>query len=147
MKVILTQDTPNLGVLGDVINVKLGYARNFLIPRGLAVEFNANTAKAMEEKKKNTAQLLRKKKQEAELTAQKLAAASFTIAVKVVDEDKLFGSVTPEMIQKALETEGVSVDKKNIILEEPIKKLGIYQVPVRLHPEVTVNCKVWVVKE
>jgi large subunit ribosomal protein L9 len=147
MKVILTQDTPNLGVLGDIVNVKLGYARNFLIPRGLAVEFNANAAKAMEEKKQKNAQLLKKKKQEAELTAQKLAGVSFTIAVKVVDEDKLFGSVSPEMIQKALEAEGVSADKKDIILEQPIKKLGIYQVPVKLHPEVTVNCKVWVVKE
>ncbi len=147
MKVILTQDMSNLGILGDVVNVKSGYARNFLIPRGIAVEFNPGSIKAIEEKKKKNAQLLEKKKEDAAALAQKLALTSFTIAVKVIEEDRLFGSVTAEMIQKALEAEGVSVDKKDIILEEPIKKLGIYQVPIKLHQEITVTCKVWVVKE
>lgn len=147
MKVILTQDAPNLGVLGDVVNVKSGYARNFLIPKGMAVVFNANSVKVIEEKKKKNTLLQVKKKEDAAVLAQKLAGASFTIAVKVIEEDRLFGSVSVEMIQKALETENVSVDKKDIVLEEPIKKLGVYQVPVKLHPEVTANCKIWVVKE
>lgn len=147
MKVILTQDTPNLGVLGDVVDVKSGYAQNFLIPKGIAVVFNSNSVKVIEEKRKKSAQLLKKKKEDAEVLAQKLAAASFTIAVKVVEEDRLFGSVSAEMIQKALESESVFVDKKDIILEEPLKKLGIYQVPVKLHPEITATCKIWVVKE
>lgn len=147
MKVILTQDTPNLGVLGDVVDVNRGYARNFLIPKGIAVVFNSNSVKVIEEKKKKNAQSLKKKKEDAAVLAQKLANASFTIAVKVIEEDRLFGSVTAEIIQKALEAESVFVDKKDINLEEPIKKLGIYQVPVKLHPEITVTCKIWVVKE
>ncbi len=147
MKAILTQDVPNLGVLGDVVNVKRGYARNFLIPNGIAVEFNSNSVKVIEEKKKKNAQLLKKKKEDAVVLAQKLTGVSFTIAVKVIEEDRLFGSVSAEMIQKALEAESVFVDKKDINLEEPIKKLGIYQVPVKLHPEITVTCKIWVVKE
>jgi len=147
MKVILTQDTPNLGVLGDVVNVKRGYVRNFLIPKGIAVEFNSNSVKVIEEKKKKNAQLLKNKKEDAAVLAQKLTGVSFTIAVKVIEEDRLFGSVSAEMIQKALEAESVFVDKKDINLEEPIKKLGIYQVPVKLHPEITATCKIWVVKE
>lgn len=147
MKVILTQDTSNLGVLGDVVNVNRGYARNFLIPQGIAIEVNPGSIKAIEEKKKKNTQLLKKKKEDTEVLAQKLANASFTIAVKVIEEDRFFGSVSAEMIQKAMEAESVFVDKKDIILEEPIKKLGIYQVPVKLHPEITAICKIWVVKE
>jgi large subunit ribosomal protein L9 len=147
MKVILTQDVPSLGALGDVVTVKSGYARNFLIPKGAAVEFTAQGVKAIEEKKKKNAALLQKKKEEASALAGKLANASCTVAVKVIEEDRLFGSVTAEMIQKALEADGITVDKKDIALEEPIKKLGVYQVPLKLHPEVTASCKVWVVKE
>lgn len=136
-----------MGSLGDVINVKDGYARNYLIPHGLAVEFNQQNLNVLEEKKKKNELGLKKKKEEALVLAQKLGTVSCTIAVKVIDDDRLFGSVTNEIIQKALEAEGVMVDKRDIQLQEPIKKLGVYSVPVKLHPEIAVNCKIWIVKE
>lgn len=147
MKVILTQEIPNLGSFGEVVKVKDGYARNFLIPNGAALMFNPNNLKIIEEKKKNEQVQSKKRKDEALALAEKLTNFSCTVSVKVIEEDRLFGSVTPEMIQKACEIDGVNIDKKVIHLEEPIKKLGVYQVPVKLHPEVTVNFKVWVVKE
>lgn len=147
MKVILAQDAPSMGKVGEVVVVKDGYARNFLIPKGIAMEFNPQNLKRAEEKKKKVELQSKKKKEDAEVLGQKLANASCTIAVKVIEEDRIFGSVTVEMIQEALKSEGADVDKKDIQLEEPIKKLGVYQIPVKLHPEVTISCKVWVVKE
>jgi len=147
MKVILTQDTPNLGALGDVVTVKDGYARNFLIHNGTAILFNSQNQKIIEEKKKKDELQVKKRKEDAQVVAQKLSGVSCTIAVKVIEDDRLFGSVSPEMVQKALEPEGIIVDKKDIHIEEPIKKLGVYQIPIKLHPEVTASCKVWVVKE
>ncbi|NQU73452.1 MAG: 50S ribosomal protein L9 [Candidatus Omnitrophica bacterium] len=147
MKVILTQDVPKLGSLGEVINIKDGHARNFLIPKGTALVFNAHNLKIMESRKKKEEFLLKRKKEDALALSEKLKASSCTIAVKAIDEDKIFGSVTTEMIQKAFEAEGVSIDKKAVQLEEPIKKLGVYQIPIKLHPEVIINCKVWIVKE
>lgn len=147
MKVILTQDMPNLGILGDVVNVKVGYARNFLIPRGLAIEYSSQSVKVVEDKKRKSEQVLKRKKEDAAALAEKLAGASCTLTVKVIEDDRLFGSVTAEMIQKALEADSILVDKKDIIIDEPIKKLGVYQIPVKLHPEITASCKIWVVKE
>lgn len=147
MKVILAQDAPNIGKVGEVVVVQDGYARNFLIPKGIAMEFSPQNLKVAEDKKKKIELQSKKRKEDAAAIGQKLANTSCTIAVKVIDEDRIFGSVTVEMIQGALESEGASVDKKDIQLEEPIKKLGVYQVPIKLHPEVTINCKVWVVKE
>ncbi|MDD5449679.1 MAG: 50S ribosomal protein L9 [Candidatus Omnitrophica bacterium] len=147
MKVILAQDSPSVGKIGDVITVKDGYARNFLIPKGIAMEFLPANLKAAEAKKTKAALNTKKRKEDADVLAQKLADASWTIPVKIIEEDRIFGSVTVETIQKAFEAEGITIDKKDIQLEEPIKKLGIYQVPVRLHPEVVVSCKIWVVKE
>jgi large subunit ribosomal protein L9 len=100
----------------------------------------------IEEKKKKNELQSKKKKEDALALASRMATVSCTVAVKVIDEERLFGSVTTEMIQKALEAEGVNVDKKDIVLEEPIKKLGVYQIPITLHPEVSSSCKVWVVK-
>lgn len=147
MKVILAQDAPNIGKVGEVVVVQDGYARNFLIPKGIAMEFSPQNLKVAGDKKKKIELQSKKRKEDAAAIGQKLANTSCTIAVKVIDEDRIFGSVTVEMIQGALESEGASVDKKDIQLEEPIKKLGVYQVPIRLHPEVTINYKVWVVKE
>lgn len=147
MKVILIRNAPSVGSLGEVVNVKDGYARNFLIPHGIALIFSAQNLKIMEEKRKKEEVQLKRKKEDALVLAEKVANASYTIAVKVIEEDRLFGSVSVEMIQKAFETEGVNIDKKSIQLDEPIKKLGVYQIPIKLHPEVVVSCKVWVVKE
>jgi len=147
VKVILTQNVPKLGSLGEVINVKDGHARNFLIPKGTALILNDHNLKIMEGRKKKEEVLLKRKKEDALVLAEKLKTSSCTIAVKVIDEDRIFGSVTTEMVQKAFEAEGVSIDKKAVQLEEPIKKLGVYQIPIKLHPEVIINCKVWFVKE
>jgi len=147
MKVILTQDIPKLGSFGEVINVKDGYARNFLLPNGSALIFSPQNLKVMEDKKKKEEFQSKKKKEEAVALSERLANSSCTIAVKIIDEDRMFGSVTADMIQKAFEAEGVSIDKRTIELETPIKKLGVYQIGIKLHPEVIVNCKVWVVKE
>lgn len=147
MKVILKQDVKSFGSIGDVVKVKDGYARNYLIPNGLAVDFTPANAKAVEEMKKKVEIQQKKRKEDAQALAEKLANFSCTVAVKVVEDERLFGSVTVEIIHKAFEAEGVNIDKKLIQLDEPIKKLGVYQIPVKLHPEVTVNCKLWVVKE
>jgi large subunit ribosomal protein L9 len=141
------QAISTLGAFGEVVNVKDGYARNFLIPKGAAVEFNPQNLKVVEDRKKKNEVQSKKKKEDAQALSKKLEATSYTIAVKVVEEDRLFGSVTADMIQEALEAEGVVVEKRDIQLEEPIKKLGVYNIPISLHPEVTANCKVWVVKE
>ena len=147
MKVILAQDAPNIGKVGEVVVVKDGYARNFLIPKGIAMDFNPQNLKAVEEKKKKIEFQSKKSKDDAAALGQKLENISCTVAVKVIEEDRIFGSITVEMIQKALESEGLNIDKKYIQLEEHIKKLGVYQIPIKLHPEVTVSCKVWIVKE
>jgi large subunit ribosomal protein L9 len=147
MKLILTQDVPKLGLIGEVVNVKDGYARNFLLPRGVAVISTSQNMRLMEELKKKRQVEAKKEKEAALVISERLANASCTVSVKVIEEDRIFGSVTPEMIQKALEDEGIRLDKKTIHMEEHIKKLGVYQVAVRLHPEVTATCKVWVVKE
>lgn len=147
MKLILTQDVPSLGLVGEVVNVKDGYARNFLLPSGVAVPSTPQNMQLMEELKKKRQIEAKKQKDEALVLSEKLVNASCTIPVKVIEEDRIFGSVTSEMIQKAFEAEGVRLDKKTIHIDEPIKKLGVYQVAVKLHPEVTISCKVWVVKE
>ena len=147
MKVILMQDMPNLGVLGDVCSVADGYARNFLIRKGIAVSFNPQNLRVVEEKKKKSSLQSKKIKEDAVLLGEKLANVSCTIPVKVIDDDRLFGSVSAEMLQKALEAEGITINKNDIQLEEPIKALGVYQVSIKLHPEVVTSCKVWVVKE
>ena len=147
MKVILTQDIPKIGSLGEVVTVKDGHARNFLIPKGIALAFTDQNLKIMESKKKKEEGQLKKKKEEAIALSEKVANFSYTIPVKTIEEDRIFGSITLEMVQKAFEAEGVAIDKRAIQLEEPIKKLGVYQIPIKLHPEVVVNCKVWVVKE
>lgn len=147
MKVILTQEVKGLGTVGDVVNVKDGYARNYLMPRGLVLAVTPHNLKIAEEKKKKSELQLKQRKEDALALAEKLSSSSCTIAVKVIDEDRLFGSVTADMVHRALEQEGVAIDSGAIEIEEPIKKLGVYQVPIRLHPEVTASCKVWVVKE
>ena len=147
MKVILTQDIPNLGSAGKVVNVKDGYARNFLFPKGNALVVTPQNLKIIEERKKKEEVKSKKEKEEALALAERLTNVSCTIAVKVIEQDRIFGSVTAEMIQRALEAEGINIDKKVIHLEDPIKNLGVYQVSLKLHPEVVSSCKVWVVKE
>ncbi len=147
MKVILRKNFDQLGKVGDVVNVKEGYARNYLIPRQIAYQATAGNIRALEEEKK---QLLKKEAKELD-SAQKLASElekiSITIPVKVGEEEKIFGSVTHQMIADAIKDKGFEIDKRKIDITEPIKALGIYTVSVKLHPSVAASIKTWVVRE
>ncbi len=147
MKVILRKDVDGLGKRGDVINVKTGYARNKLIPQGLVFEYSKGNLKRFEEEKKFLKIQDAKNKKQAEELAEKLKEVSITISQKAHDNDELYGSVNQTMIAKELEEKGFSIDKSAILLDEHIKKIGVYEIQVRLHPEVTGTVKVWVVKD
>ena len=147
MKVILRQDFESLGKIGDLIDVKDGYARNYLIPRNIAYLATESSLRMLEEEKKQSAKRLEKEKKEAEGLAGELAKLSITIKMKVGEDEKLFGSVTSQMIADAVAEKGMTLDKRNIELEDSIKSLGIYDVPVRLKGGVNATLKVWVVRE
>jgi len=147
MKVILKSDVKDLGRIGEVVNVKDGFARNFLVPQGLAVEASTKNVKAFEHEKKKIQEMAKKVKAGAAGIAEKIAAARITIKAKAGEEDKLFGSVTSMDIVEALKAEGIEIDKKRIQLDEPIKRLGEYQIAVKLHSEVSAQLNVQVVPE
>jgi|SRR3990172_4630503 len=147
MKVILRKNFESLGQIGDIVEVKTGYAINFLIPRKIAYTAIDGNIKALEEEKKN---LTRKTEQElhaAESISTELEKVSVTIPVQVGEEDKIFGSVTTQMISDALVEKGFEIDKRKIEIEEQIKTLGIYSVNIKLHTNVNAKIKVWVVRE
>jgi large subunit ribosomal protein L9 len=147
MEIILREDFETLGQAGEVVSVKDGYARNFLIPKGIAYLANAANKKRYENDVKQQAWRLNRDKKIAEELAVKLENVSCTISVQVGEEDKMFGSVTSQNIAESLAAQGYEVDKRKILLEDPIKSLGIYSVPIKLHSEVEATVKVWVVKE
>ena len=147
MEVILKQDIERLGKAGTVLKVKDGFARNFLIPNGLAMSHSSANLKKLEQEKQKKVSRLEKLKKEAQDLSLRLTAISLTIPVMIHDEDKLYGSITSMDISLALKEEGFDIDKDSIILGEPIKSLGIYEVPINLHPEVSCKVKVWVVKK
>ena len=147
IKLILKQDVDKLGKTGEIVKVKDGYGRNFLLPKGLALEASsANLQKLQQQQHQKDAQIKRQK-EEFQALADKLKDASCTIAVNTHDDEKLYASIDAQNISKALQEEGFEVDKKYISLNQPIEALGIYEVTVKLHPEVTTNVKVWVVKK
>lgn len=147
MKIILRQDYENLGKTGDIVNVKPGFARNYLLPKKIAYPAQQNYVRMLEEENRQKQQRQRKEKKQAEEMAAKLSGVSVTISVSVGEEDKMFGSVTSQDIAAALKEQNYEVDRRKIVLEEPIKALGIYSVPIKVYPEVEANVKVWVVKE
>ena len=147
MKVLLREDYKGLGETGEVVKVKDGFARNFLIPQGVAFIATEQNQKKYENDLKQKGWRLERDKQNAEELAKKLENVSATISVQVGEEDKLFGSVTSQNIADSLAEQGFKFEKRKILLEEPIKTLGIYSVPIKLHTEVTGTVKVWVVKE
>lgn len=147
MKVILRQNYEGLGSIGDVVAVKDGYARNYLVPRKIAYRATPSTLNALEEEKKQHERKETKSVKEAEALSSKLGNVSLTIAMKVGEDEKLFGSVTSQMIADALAAQNFIVDKRDITLEEPIKALGIFEVPVKVHAKVSAKVKVWVVRE
>jgi large subunit ribosomal protein L9 len=147
MRIVLREDVDNLGRRGEVVKVAEGYARNFLLPKGKALPATAGNLKTIEREKRRYVVQQAKEKQEAESQAQRLAGLSCTVVRKVGENDVLYGSVTAADIAEYLEKDGIAIDKRRIQIAEPIKSLGIYTIPVRLHSEVTAQLKVWVVKE
>lgn len=147
MEVILKQSVERLGNALDIVKVKSGFARNYLIPRGLAVIATESNKKMVGENLRQKQLREEKENQRAKVMARKMETTSLTIAVKVGEDEKLFGSVTSQMISDLLKKEGIEIDKKDIELEEPIKELGVYSVPIRLSKNVAAKIKVWVVKE
>ncbi|HAK88714.1 MAG TPA: 50S ribosomal protein L9 [Nitrospiraceae bacterium] len=147
MQVILKDNVKDVGHIGDMVNVKDGFARNFLIPKGFAVEANPKNLKALEHEKRKIQELVKKAKSAAEDMAAKISGTSITIKAKSGEEDKLFGSVTAMDIAEALKKEGLDVDKKKIVIDEPIKRLGSYTVSVKIHQEVSAQVNVQVVSE
>jgi large subunit ribosomal protein L9 len=144
MKIILRQDVEHLGNVGELVTVKDGFARNYLIPRNLAYYASPKAIKMLETEKKQYEAKKAKLKVDAEHLAAKLADTQVTIAMQAGEEERLFGSVTNIMIAQELATKGFDIDRRIILLEEPIKKLGNYEVKVKLHPEVIATVKVWV---
>jgi large subunit ribosomal protein L9 len=147
MKVILREDVSNLGAAGNIVNVAPGYARNYLIPRQYAIPATSNNMAAFEHERRAVDARRNKQKREADALRTKLEKISCSIAKKVGEQDKLFGSVTTQDIEAAINAEGFQIDKKDILLTEPIKALGVYTVPIRVFDDVIANTKVWVVKE
>ena len=147
MEVILKQDIGGLGKAGVVVKVKDGFGRNFLIPGGLALPLTAGNLKKLEQEKKQKTLEIEKTKKQAEDLKEKLAGMSLTIPVLAQEDDKLYGSIGAQELSQALKEEGLEVDKSIIALDQPIKALGIYEVPLALHPEVPAKIKVWIVKK
>ncbi len=147
MKVILKEDIPNLGKAGQIIKVKNGYARNFLLPKGLALLADEKNMKLLEYQKKKIEEEAKKKRQDAESIAQKLSEIQLNIKAKAGEDQKLFGSVTSKDIAEALEKEGIMIDKKQINILEPIKRVGEYEVDIKLPANVVAKVKVNIIPE
>lgn len=146
MKVILREDVDKLGRMGDLVNVADGYARNFLLPRNMAALATTKNIKSLEHEKRVIADRVKKEKMAAEEEAKEISAVSVSIPVQVGEEGKLFGSVTSKDIADAIAAQGFEIDKRRIQLEKPIKEIGTFMVPVKVHHDVTAQVKVEVIK-
>ena len=147
MKVILSQDVDHLGTIGDIVNVRNGYARNFLLPRGLATVANESNKKALD----HQLRVLERRREKALKAAKALGATvektSLTVTKQVGEDERIFGSVTTAELEELLKAEGLDVAKKDITILDEIKKVGVYTAQIKLHPEVTPKFKVWVVAQ
>ncbi len=147
MEIILRKEVQNLGTIGDTVNVKNGYARNYLIPRNLAYVATDGARKRIELEKRQYAKQMIKEKEGAEMLSEQLSELQVSIPMKVGEEGRLYGSVTPQMIAQELSVRGFNIDRRVIVIEDPIKSLGVFDVKVKLHPEVTATLKIWVISE
>ena len=147
MKVILKEDIPKLGTMGETVKVAPGYGRNYLIPQGKAVLATSKNLKELEHQRQLILRKVELVRKDAESFAEKFRGLTLTLARKVLEEDKIYGSVSVGDISKALEEAGVEIERKMIKLAEPIKSLGEFQVPVKVHADVTAELTVQVVKE
>lgn len=146
MEVILRQAVDTLGHTGDIVKVSSGYARNFLLPRGIAYEATAGNKKRLEQERARLEAAEGERRGSAQELATKIEQVSLTFSARVGEEGKLFGSVTTADIAHELEKQGIHIEKRQIDLHEPIKALGVYRVPVRLHADVKPEVRVWVIK-
>ena len=147
LKLLLIENVDNTGIVGDVVTVRKGFARNFLLPRGLAYEATPGNRKRIEQERARLEAAEAERTSAARDVAGKLEQVQLTFSARVGDEGKLFGSVTAADIAHQLEQQGLKVEKRMIDLHEPIKALGVYKVPVRLHAGVHPEIKVWVIKQ
>ncbi len=147
MQIILTDNVVHLGKVGDVVKVKDGYARNYLLPRQLAMQATPGNVKRIEREKSKRLAVYEEHKKEAQQQADVLSKVSLTIAVEVNDQEKLYGAVSETEILKAFEAEGHKVEKKTLVIEKTIEELGIFEVGVKLHPEVIAKIRLWVTKK
>jgi large subunit ribosomal protein L9 len=147
MEVILRQAVDNLGHPGDVVTVSAGYARNYLLPRGVAFAATPGNLKRIAQEKARLEAAEGERRAAAEALAKQFEEVSVTFAARVGEEGKLFGSVTAADIAQQLETQGYHIEKRQVDLHEPIRALGMYKVPVRLHADVKPEIKVWVIKQ
>jgi large subunit ribosomal protein L9 len=146
MRVILKQEVHNLGDAGDIVKVAPGYGRNFLMPRGLAIPASEGSVRELEHQKRVAESIARKQLAAAKELAAKLEQAAITLRREAGDDDKLFGSVTNRDIVEALAAEGITVDRRSVQLDENIRSIGLFTVPVRLHRQVAANVRVFVIR-
>ena len=147
MKVILTETVDSIGQIGDLVNVAPGYARNFLLPKKLAMEATGKNVRELEHKKRLLALKREKQRQEMLSYAEKLNAVTISMRRKVAEDDKLYGSVSTVDLAKALEDQGFETDRKNIVLDQPIKQIGEYSVAVRVGAQISATIRVVIEKE
>ena len=147
MQVILLEDVPALGKAGESVKVSEGYGRNYLIPQKKAILATEKGINILEHQRREVQQRIGKVKKDMEKVVQQIEKLSCTFAKPVGESGKLFGSVTSMEIESFLKENGIDVDRKKIQLEEPIKNLGMFTIPIKLHPELTAHLKVWVVQE
>ena len=146
MDIILLSDYDNLGKAGDVVSVKPGFARNMLIPKGIALRASKRNLAIAKEQKQVTQMRMDRELASSEQLAKKISNTEITIEAQVGDEDKMFGSITNQDIQKSLKEKGLEVERSAIMLDEPIKNLGIYHVKINISPNVNGDVKVYVIK-
>ena len=146
MDVILLKDLEGFGSEGDTINVKPGFARNYLVPRGLALRASKRNMAVVEEKKHIKKAQENRIEKANRILSEKLTKTTITIEVQVGEEERIFGSVTSQDIQGSLEANGISIDRSTILMEEPIKSLGVYNIPVRITADIEADLKVYIIK-
>ncbi|MEE9553854.1 MAG: 50S ribosomal protein L9 [candidate division Zixibacteria bacterium] len=147
MKVILRDDIEKLGTVGDVVEVADGFGRNYLLPRNLAVRATKGNLRSIDEIRKQKQFRDNKKKKEAEKIKDKLEKLSLTAEVQTGEDDKVFGSVTSANVASLLESQGFEIDRRKILLDDPLKALGVYTIEIKLASDVTAAVKLWVVKK
>ncbi len=147
MKVILKEDVKSIGSMGQIVDVADGFGRNYLVPKGLAVEANIKNIKSLEHEKKVIQEKVKKIKNQAQDLAGRVSDTTLVIKAKAGEEGKLFGSVTTMDIVEQLKNAGIDIDKKKIILEEPIKRVGSYSIKIKIHPEIATEVNVQVIEE